>query len=558
METRTKSDSSLTSCPLTILCQNDDMISFFSDVDPSNKLFGQKIYLSEEAFNRRQELIDLRNIFHSNAELSWKEFSTTTYIDTYLNKLNQKYKLNPPLTIQSRAQYGETGLMCKLQGSKDEDGNDGISKGKCIGIRADIDALPIDESDSKFEHKSKNANVSHMCGHDAHIAVGLVTVKLLCKYQNFINKNDSIVFIFQCAEETGGGAYSMINDKNFKSINIKKDNAKDTVTENKEDAKNSNSNGNVVTTDDSNNSSDKNENKNENKNDNKNKNDSDNTDSDIKQNEIKNKNKNLNLFDTIDEIYGLHVGSRDRFGEISLNCEPESMMSGACNFVIKITGAGGHGALPHIANDPMIAGCSLVLQAQTILSRNINPNFFGVLTFGTFNCGNKGNVISNEAILEGTMRWFKPEVGKLLKSRLIDICKGIEVTYNVKVEFNTPYRDYPCLVNNKDCHSNVVNAAKRIFNIKDDDDDDNESGSGNGSGSDLLNANCEKNGASEDFSEYLLRKPGAFFFLGSRFTDPNDVTKKHFHHSKNFAINCKSLVVGVQMFLNIVFDVLGK
>ena len=74
----------------------------------------------------------------------------------------------------------------------------------------------------------------------------------------------------------------------------------------------------------------------------------------------------------------------------------------------------------------------------------------------------------------------------------------------------------------------------------------------------MLDANCEKNGASEDFAEYLLRKPGAFFFLGAKYTDPKNPTKKYFHHSPNFKINPKSFVVGVQMFVNIVFDIFGK
>ena len=137
-------------------------------------------------------MIKLRRHFHANPELSFQEYETAKYIENYLGNLSS--------SLIIKTNIAKTGITALLIGEK---GN-----GPCIGLRADIDALPIQEENDSLSYKSQNANVSHACGHDAHTAILLVTAKILCTIQSQIA--GSIKFIFQPAEEAYGGAKWMV------------------------------------------------------------------------------------------------------------------------------------------------------------------------------------------------------------------------------------------------------------------------------------------------------------------------------------------------------------
>ena len=142
-----------------------------------------------------EDLINIRKYFHQHPELSGKEYNT-------INKIESLVKNYKPTSILNLANTGKAFVF------------DSKILGKTTIIRADIDALPIQENNA-LPHKSKNKGVSHLCGHDGHTTIVIGLAQYLKKFPPAKGK---VVLLFQPAEETGNGAHQVIQDKNFKKI----------------------------------------------------------------------------------------------------------------------------------------------------------------------------------------------------------------------------------------------------------------------------------------------------------------------------------------------------
>ena len=136
------------------------------------------------------QLISDRRYLHQNPELSFEEFNTMNYICQRLDDMGISYQIGD----------GTTGIVAQI---------DSGTPGKCLLIRADIDALPLDEV-RETAYKSQNPGVMHACGHDAHTAILLNTAQVLKELKD--NWCGVIKFAFQQGEETTGGADPMIQD----------------------------------------------------------------------------------------------------------------------------------------------------------------------------------------------------------------------------------------------------------------------------------------------------------------------------------------------------------
>ena len=139
------------------------------------------------------ELIEWRHQLHKFPELGFEEYQTAEFIAEKLNQMG--LEVNRGLAV--------TGVVATL--------TVGSGNGPKIGLRADMDALPILER-SEFEHASKNPGVMHACGHDGHTTMLLGAAKYLAETKNF---DGTVQFIFQPAEEGKGGGEKMIADGLF-------------------------------------------------------------------------------------------------------------------------------------------------------------------------------------------------------------------------------------------------------------------------------------------------------------------------------------------------------
>ena len=138
------------------------------------------------------EMTEFRHAMHENPELSGKETATSARIATLLEQYGYEVTRH----------IGGNGIVASLKNGNGR---------KSIGIRADMDALPIRE-ETDLEYASKNEGVMHACGHDGHTTTLLTAARALAATKNF---DGTVHLIFQPAEEIGAGAKAMINDGLF-------------------------------------------------------------------------------------------------------------------------------------------------------------------------------------------------------------------------------------------------------------------------------------------------------------------------------------------------------
>src|SRR5581483_6185876 len=151
--------------------------------------------IKQEIAQRHATLIELRRDFHQHPELALEETRTASIIAERLENSR----------LEVRTGIGKTGVVGVLRGGQ---------PGKTIAIRADIDALPIQE-ETDLPFKSTVPGKMHACGHDGHTAIGLTVADILASHRDDLRGN--VTFLFQPAEERIGGAEPMIADGALKN-----------------------------------------------------------------------------------------------------------------------------------------------------------------------------------------------------------------------------------------------------------------------------------------------------------------------------------------------------
>jgi amidohydrolase len=337
------------------------------------------------------ELVDLRRDLHAHPELGYQEHRTSELIAKTLSNWN----------IPVHRGLAKTGVVGIVRGG---------SSSRAIGLRADIDALPMTEHNT-FAHASVNPGKMHACGHDGHVAMLLAAAKHLSSTRNF---DGTVYLIFQPAEEGGSGAREMIKDGLFE------------------------------------------------------------------------------LF-PMEAIFGVHNWPGIGVGQFALKSGP--VFASGNKFKIVIRGKGAHAAMPQNGIDPIPIACQMVQGFQTIITRNKPPIEAAVISVTMIHAGEATNVVPDSCEIRGTVRTFTMEMLDLIERRMRLIAEATCQAFEANCEFEFG-RYYPPTIN----HINETEFARTaLVNVV---------GQQN-----VLD--FEPTMGSEDFSFYLLEKPGCYFVIGN-------------------------------------------
>jgi amidohydrolase len=236
----------------------------------------------------------------------------------------------------------------------------------------------------------------------------------------------------------------------------------------------------------------------------------------------------------VDMALALHLWNEEPLGWLGIGGGP--MMAGADLFTIKVTGKGGHGAVPHATIDPIIASAHIITAIQTIVSRNVAPLDTAVVSVTNVHSGTAFNVIPQEATLEGTIRSFEPRVRQRVLERFEQIVRGAASTLGCQAEV-TVKRITPPLINDTSISERVQETARRLLPE-----------------SELRTAGYLTMGA-EDAAFLLEQVSGCFFFVGSA---NRERRLDYGHHHPKFDFDEEALVRGSALMAAAAMDLLDQ
>ncbi len=372
------------------------------------------------------ELVAIRRDLHMHPELGFEEFRTADIIETYLTDLG----LDPE-------RMAKTGVVATLTGTAP-----GAESGPTLMLRADIDALPIQEL-TDLPYKSQNDGRMHACGHDAHTAMLMIAAKILVARKNEISGR--VKFLFQPNEEVAG-AEIMIEAGCLENPSV-------------------------------------------------------------------------------DAAMGIHIWTPLPSGTIAAT--PGGVMATMVPFRIVITGKGGHTGYPELAVDPIIAAADLIQTAQRLQTRDISLLTPTALVFSKIESGSKNNIIPDQVVLEGTVRFlYEPAANQEPVERLEEIVASVCAVHKCTYEMSSSTQN-TVVMNDPRMVQLVRDVAREIV------DDEAK----------ILD---HRSMAGEDFAAYARRVPAVFAFVGT--ADPAKGSDLP-HHSPRFAIDESTMPTGVELFV---------
>jgi hippurate hydrolase len=201
------------------------------------------------------------------------------------------------------------------------------------------------------------------------------------------------------------------------------------------------------------------------------------------------------LFDQfpMEAVFGVHNWPGLEVGQFAVNAGPAFGSSN--EFTITIRGKGAHAAMPHNGIDPIPVACQMVQAFQTIITRNKRPIDAGVISVTMIRAGEATNVIPDSCELRGTVRTFTLEVLDLIERRMCDVAHATCAAFDATCDFSF-HRNYPPTINHAAESQFVRGVLGQLVgapNVKE----------------------FEPTMGAEDFSFYLLEKPGCYFVIGN-------------------------------------------
>ncbi len=235
-----------------------------------------------------------------------------------------------------------------------------------------------------------------------------------------------------------------------------------------------------------------------------------------------------------DVVYGLHVTSRQAFGEIGL--VPGGAMASSDRLTIRVKGSQTHAAYPWDGVDPIAVASRIVLALQAIPARQVDARVPSVVSFGVIQGGVRYNIIPGEVELLGTIRALEPGVREQLHAHVRRAATGIAASAGAEALVEI-VRGNPVTWNDPELARRVRPTLERV------------------AGAEQVIQPRPWTGA-EDFSRYQERVPGVFFFLG---TNPPDVPTADAppNHSPRFTVDEDALAIGVRALAHLAVDTLS-
>ena len=237
----------------------------------------------------------------------------------------------------------------------------------------------------------------------------------------------------------------------------------------------------------------------------------------------------------VDAIFGLHISSGLPINTLAY--KPGGALASATSFEIKIKGSQAHGSRPWDGADPIVAGAQIINNLQTIVSRNLDlTNEAAVVTIGRFESGIRSNIIPEEAYMEGTIRALDYKMRDVIYKRLNEIVVNTAKSNNLEAEVILA-NPYPITFNDIKLTEKM---KKTLFRV---------------AGENNVKLAKASTGA-EDFSYFANEVPGFFFRLGGMPIEDHP-NKGFSHHTPDFYVDDKGLLLGVKTMANLAIDYLN-
>ncbi len=371
------------------------------------------------------ELTEWRRDLHSHPELGFEEVRTSQLVADKLTSWG----------IAVTRDIATTGLVGTLRVG---------SSNRAIGIRADMDALPMTEANT-FAHVSQSPGRMHACGHDGHTTMLLGAAKYLAETRNF---DGTVHFIFQPAEEGGGGGRVMVEEGLFERF-------------------------------------------------------------------------------PCDMVFGLHNDTTLPVG--TMTAVQGSVSAASDRFWIHITGKGGHAARPHRTIDPVVIGSHIVLALQSIVARRTDPLESAVISITQFHAGSAGNVIPEDASLNGTVRSLLAHVQDEIEPLMRQIIEQTAAAHGATAVLDYT-RGYPPVINAPEATERAAMAAAKIVGVE------------------RVIRERPPGMGGEDFSFMALKVPGCFVRVGQAAPDRANVAV----HNPKYDFNDDILPLGSSLWATLV------
>lgn len=214
------------------------------------------------------------------------------------------------------------------------------------------------------------------------------------------------------------------------------------------------------------------------------------------------------LFDRFaaDAVYSMHNMPWLPAGQFATRAGP--IMAAEDNFEIRISGRGGHAAMPHHTKDALVTAAAVVTELQTIVSRAVDPLEGAVVSCTQLETDGAPNVIASHTVIRGDARSFCPAVSELIEQRMKAIVAGLCAAHGA--EFTLDYTRVFAPTINTPAETDRAAAAARAV-----------------AGADNVDADCAPMMASEDFAAMLREKPGNYIFIGNAAPDGKGSTMLH-------------------------------